>query len=466
MAFLFPGQGAQQAGMAQALYNAIPAFRAVIDDAARILRGGPLENLPELLLSQSGKAATAALAETERTQPALFITEFAVTQALGAFGIHPTSMIGHSIGEYVAACVAGMMEFEDALRLVIARGRLMASTQRGAMLAVSMPETDLLPLLARCGADLAAVNGSRQCVASGTEAQITALAQLVSETGKPAQRLSVSHAFHSSLMEPILDAFAAELAKTRLSPPSIPIVSNLSGDWLKPDEATDPAYWVNHLRKTVRFADGLKRLTADPALLLIEAGPGATLTRLARGAGAAEARAIATQPSETADKHTAFLWALGRLWVAGAPVDRLLAAGNSPRRVPLPGYPFERMRLWIEPGAEAIATQETSSVRFSVEMQSGLDETSSVIADVWREVLGVKTLQPDDNFLALGGDSLIAVRIAAKLRQRLNCDLPAAALFQEGTVAGLARLLRSKAHAAIEPVENAVPVELREEGWL
>jgi amino acid adenylation domain-containing protein len=465
-ALLFPGQGAQQAGMAQALYKAVPAFRAVIDEAARILRGGPLEDLTDLLLTRSDKEATAALSETERTQPALFITEFAMTRALEAFGILPSAMIGHSIGEYVAACVAGMMGFEDALRLVIARGRLMASTQRGTMLAVSMPESELIPLLARCGADLATVNGSRQCVASGTEAQIAALAQLAAEIGKPSQRLHVSHAFHSALMEPILDAFAAELAKTRLSPPSIPIVSNLSGDWLKPGEAMDPDYWVHHLRKTVRFADGLRCLTVDPALLLIEAGPGATLTRLARGAGVAEARAIATQPSEAADKHAAFLGALGRLWVAGAPVDRLAAAGNAQRRVPLPGYPFEPMRLWIEPDSAALAAPITQAVSAPAAMPPNTEATAAVIADVWREVLGVKTLQMDDNFLALGGDSLIAVRIAAKLRQRLDCDVAVSALFQEGTVAGLARLLQSKAHAATGPEENAVPGELREEGWI
>jgi amino acid adenylation domain-containing protein len=465
-ALLFPGQGAQQAGMAQALYSALPAFRTVIDEAARILHGSPLEDLPRLLLAQGDKAATAALSETERTQPALFITEFAVARALEAFGILPSAMIGHSIGEYVAACVAGMMSFEDALRLVIARGRLMASTPRGAMLAVSMPEADLMPLLASCGAALAAVNGPRQCVASGTEAQVAALAQLVSEIGKPAQRLPVSHAFHSALMEPILDAFAAELAKIRMCPPAIPIVSNLSGDWLKPDEAIDPDYWVRHLRRTVRFADGLRRLTADPALLLIEAGPGATLTRLARGAGVVEARAIATMPPGVEDGHAAFLGALGRLWVAGASVDRLAAAGNAPRRVPLPGYPFERMRLWIEPDTAANAVPETPAEIISTEIPPDMDATAAAIADVWRDVLGMKTLRPDDNFLALGGDSLIAVRIAARLRQRLGRDVSATALFQEGTVAGLARLLQATAPATIEPVGNTVPGEIREEGRL
>jgi amino acid adenylation domain-containing protein len=464
-AFLFPGQGAQQAGMARALYQAVPAFRAVVDEAGRALRGGPLEHLPALLLGECGDtAATAALSETECTQPALFIVEFAMAAALQAFGIRPAALIGHSIGEYVAACLAGVMAFEDALRLVVARGRLMASAPRGAMLAVSLPEADLLPLLARCGADLAAVNGPRQSVASGTETQMAALAQLVSALGKPARRLSVSHAFHSALMDPILDAFASELAKTRLSQPAIPIVSNLSGDWLKPEEATDPAYWVRHLRGTVRFADGLRHLIAAPAHLLVEAGPGSTLTRLARGAGVAEGRAIAAQPLEAADGHAAFLAALGRLWVGGAPVNRLEAAGNAPRQARLPGYPFERVRLWIEPDAAATEIPEVPPPP-AAGAPPRVDQAATVIAGVWREVLGVTTLEPDDDFLALGGDSLIAVRIAARLRQRLGCDVAPAALFRGGTVAGLARLLTA-VNAADGRVEHSGVGEVREEGWL
>ena len=312
VALMFPGQGAQQAGMAGKLYHAISAVREVMDRAADALRGGPLAGLTDLLLAHQGDAAaTGALSETERTQPALFLTEYAIAKALEAFGVRPAALVGHSIGEYVAACLADVMSFEDALRVVIARGRLMASAPRGAMLAVSLPEEELAPMIARCGADLAAVNGTRQCVASGTAEQIEALAQMVAPTKKPAHRLPVSHAFHSALMAPILDAFGEEVARIRLRPPAIPIVSNLSGGWLKPEEATDPAYWVRQLRNTVRFADGLRRVLAEPAHLLVEAGPGATLTRLARGAGAPDARAIAKRnrpKSKTGTSPSCRLW--------------------------------------------------------------------------------------------------------------------------------------------------------------
>jgi acyl transferase domain-containing protein len=355
------------------------------------------------------------------------------------------------------------MSFDDALRLVTARGRLMAAAAHGAMLAVSLPEAELLPLLEQCGADLAAVNGPRQCVASGTEAQIASLSQQVAALGKSMHRLPVSHAFHSALMEPVLDDFAAEVARTPLSAPTIPIVSNLSGEWLKPDEATDPAYWVRHLRGTVRFATSLRRLIEDdPACLLVEAGPGSALTRLARGAGVAKTCAITTQPLETKDGHTAFLDALGQLWVAGVPVNRLAAAGNSYRRVPLPGYPFERIRLWIEPGAVTIPDRISLSVKGNQPLT--MSDTEEMIAAVWRDVLGVPAVGPDDDFLAMGGDSLIAVRIATRLRERLGCEVAANALFRGGTVAGLARLLGAGPPA--EQTGNMGQDEIREEGWL
>jgi amino acid adenylation domain-containing protein len=467
-AFLFPGQGAQQAGMARDLHRAVPAFRAVIDEADRILRGGPAEGLRALLLADPTDArATAALSETLLTQPALFVTEYATAKALESLGVRPSALIGHSVGEYVAASLSGVMGFEDALRLVAARGRLMASAPRGAMLAISLPEAEVLPLLVQCGADLAAVNAPRQCVAAGDEAQIAALAQMVAALGKPARRLAVSHAFHSALMDPILDAFAGELARAPLAAPIIPILSNVSGDWLRADEATDPAYWARHLRGTVRFADGLRRLIdADPSRLLIEAGPGVTLSRLARGAGAPESHAIPAQPLD-GDGHAALLNAVGRVWVAGGTIDRRAAAGGSQRRATLPGYPFAPVRLWVEPGTGApLATDFPASTTPDTPVV-GVNATEGVIAAVWRDILGVPQVGPNDDFLALGGDSLIAVRIATRLRTRLGCEVAASALFQAGTVAGLARILAVETPPELNSEKQSAEQDAgREEGWL
>ena len=480
-AFLFPGQGAQKAGMARALYRTCPAFSAVIDRAERQLRGGPLHDLRALLLAADDDArATATLSATQYTQPALFVVEYALAQALASFGLFPTALLGHSIGEYVAACLAGVMDFDDALRLVVTRGRLMSTAPAGAMLAVALPEATLQPLLKRCGADLAAVNGARQCVASGNAHSIAELERALAATATPTYRLPVSNAFHSALMEPILDAYAAELAHVDLRAPTLPMISNVSGDWLGADEAQSAAYWVRHLRSTVRFADGLKRLLDDdPTRHLIEAGPGAALTRLARGAGVSAGRAVATQSPEIVDGQAALLDALGRLWVDGAPIDRLAAAGNSPRRVTLPAYPFARTRLWIEPDATAkvakaalaalAANAAHAEMNRAVPKSSAVsatptvDELQGAIAEVWSQVLGVPTIAADDDFLELGGDSLIAVRIAGRLGERLGRTVTASALFKAGNVAALARLLDDEAP---EPAATETVATNREEGWL
>ncbi|MDR3436279.1 polyketide synthase [Telmatospirillum sp.] len=460
IAFLFPGQGAQRPGMATDLYRAIPAFRAVIDEADRILADTPIAGLRALLLAAADdSAAMRTLSETEWTQPALFVTEYATAMALHSYGVRPSLLAGHSVGEYVAACLAGVMAFDDALRLVEARGRLVASAARGAMLAVSMTEAELTPLLERTGTDLAAVNGTRQCVASGNEAAITALAEAVDALGRPARRLPVSHGFHSRLMDPIGDAFTAEVARVSLSAPAIPIISTLTGAPLTAAEATDPGYWGRHLRGAVRFADALARLAAEPSALLVEAGPGATLSRLARAAGIAETRAIAVQPADQTDGQVAFLEALGRMWTAGVAIDRLAAAGGAKQRTSLPGYPFEAVRLWIDPPtAGQSVLSEPPEERRAPTANNNFVGAAAVIAQVWQDVLGVPTIGPDSDFLALGGDSLIAVRIAQRLREKLGCDVEAGALFREGTVAGLARLLDAR--------RTTDPELLREEGWL
>jgi acyl transferase domain-containing protein len=274
-------------------------------------------------------------------------------------------------------------------------------------------------------------------------------------------RLPVSHAFHSALMEPVLEQFAAEVARTRLAAPTIAIVSNVTGEWLKAEEATDPTYWVRHLRGTVRFGAGLRQLTADAKQALVEVGPGAALTRLSRGASVPEARAIATQPSDETDGHVAFLRALGRLWVIGAPVDREAAAGGTHRRSSLPGYPFERVRLWIEPGpGKGLAAPATAAPAPSAPAKRGSGNTATVIAEIWREVLGVDASDSDD-FLTLGGDSLIAVRIAARLRERLGREVKPGDLFAGGTITGLAHLID-----AVEARGIGVAEGVREEGWL
>ncbi len=377
VAFLFSGQGAQYAGMAAGLYAREPRFREALDRCADLLRP-ELEGVDvrDVIVGQRAKAGgrgtvddgrgaadgcdpSAELGQTRYTQPALFAVEYALAQLWMGWGIRPAAMLGHSVGEYVAACLAGVFPLDDALRLIAARGRLMQALPPGVMLSVPLAEDALRPLLP-AEASLAAVNGPALCVAAGPADAIAALERRLEARGVAGRRLATSHAFHSAMMEPIRGDFAALVARAAPRPPQLPFVSNVTGRWITADEATDPAYWARHLRQTVRFADGLAALLADPDMALLEVGPGQTLTSLARRHPdwRPERVAVASlrHPDDAQDDQACLLAALARLWIAGAPVDwAAFSAGERRRRVPLPTYPFERRRYWVEPQPRAAA---------------------------------------------------------------------------------------------------------------
>ena len=355
VAFLFSGQGSQHAGMARGLYEGEPVFRRELDRCAEILQPHLGLDLRELLFASPG----VALERTELAQPALFAVEHALARLWMSWGVRPQAMLGHSLGEYVAACVAGVMSLEDALALVAARGRLMGGLPAGAMLGVQASETEIVPLL---GGDLslAAVNGPSACVVSGPAEAVEALADRLQARGVHHRHLHTSHAFHSAMMDPVLEAFTAEVGKVELRAPRIPFVSNLTGTWITGAEATDPRYWVRHLRGAVRFGDGVRALLAEPGRLLLEVGPGNALANLARqSVPAGERRVVLASlphPREEQPDTAVALRALGRLWLAGATVDwEAFVAGERRRRVPLPLYPFERQRYWLAPRKPAPA---------------------------------------------------------------------------------------------------------------
>ena len=272
----------------------------------------------------------------------------ALAKLLASWGIKPTACVGHSVGEFAAACVAGVFSLEDGLTLVADRARLMQSVPPGRMLAVVMGRANS-PMLGD-GLSLAAVNGRSSCVVSGPDVAIAELERRLAERSIATKSLRTSHAFHSAMMDPIVDAFACVAAGVSLSPPKIPVVSNVTGTWLTAGEATDPAYWARHLRQTVRFADAVTLLGQSADCVLLEVGPGRTLASFATRPGTPSPVTTLRQRDEAGDDRAHLLKALGSLWACGGRVPwQAVHQGKDRRRVILPTYPFARQRFWIEP---------------------------------------------------------------------------------------------------------------------
>ncbi len=357
VAFLFAGGGAQYAGMGAGLYATEPVYRDAIEDCLSQLDVDIAPAVRAILLPAEGMDTSAEATRPAVALPALFAVQYAQARLWQSLGIRPTAMIGHSMGEYTAACLSGVFSLEDALAVVAKRGRLFETVAEGAMTSVQLNEAALEPLLP-AGTSIAAINGSELCVASGHVAAIAELEHRLDAADIGYRRLHIDVAAHSALLDPVLSEFGRFLRTRQLSRPTIPFVSNRTGTWIRPEQAMDPEYWVAHLREPVRFADGLTALLADGKLALLEVGPGRTLATLARMHVAGAERPILTSlphPDDAADDIEQLARTLGELWTVGAPVDwRAWFAGQQRRRVPLPTYPFEHGSHWIEPDAAPV----------------------------------------------------------------------------------------------------------------
>ena len=363
---MFSGQGSQYVNMGRELYETEAVFRAQLDFCAERLFPDLGFDLRTLLfpLAQASAAAEEKLSRTCFTQPALFSIEYALAQLWIALGIKPSAMIGHSIGEYVAACLAGVFSLEDALHLTAVRGRLMGEMSAGSMLAVSAVAQALTVPKELA---IAAINGPEQCVVSGPVEAIQKFAQDLERQQIPCRLLHTSHAFHSAMMDPVLESFRTHVIKVPLRPPQTPYLSNLTGTWIAPSEATSPDYWTAHLRNTVRFSDGLAELFRVPRRVFLEVGPGQALTSLARQHSAKPkiARVLPStrHPQEKTSDALFLLNTLGQLWITGHPIDwDRLHAGSAVQRISLPTYPFERQRFWIEPGGKLFGGEKGVAV--------------------------------------------------------------------------------------------------------
>jgi len=358
IAFLFTGQGSQYAGMGHALYQREPLFRAALDRCAELLA----PQLDQPLLALLFGAAADRLDQTAYTQPALFALEYALSELWRSWGVTPSVVLGHSVGEYVAAVVAGVMSLEDGLRLITARGRLMQSLPaNGAMAAIFAPSEQVQAAVAPHAAQLAvaAVNGPEHTVISGAAAAVDAVTEQFAAAGVRVQRLVVSHAFHSPLMDPILDPFERMVAGVALRSPQLPLVSNLSGT-LAGDEIATPAYWRRHLRQAVRFGAGVQALHSLGAELLVELGPHPTLLAMAQHVPTDGATLALPSLRRHRDDNLQIHESLGQLYVRGVKIDWAALEHGAPRRkLTLPTYPFQRARYWVDLPAHRAARATT-----------------------------------------------------------------------------------------------------------
>jgi amino acid adenylation domain-containing protein/non-ribosomal peptide synthase protein (TIGR01720 family) len=487
--WLLPGLGEQQVGMGRELYLHEPVFRAALDQCCALAQpqlgcdlrsllypdtesdapsgkdtdsfmdaARPTIDLRRLMGRTAEPTANQLLDDPEVAHAALFVVEYALAQLWQSWGMEPQALLGYSLGEYVAACLAGVFTLEDALALVVNRARLIASLPRGAMLAVPLSAETLHPLLHEDLA-VAALNGPDLCIVAGSSDTVDTLADDLRRTGIASRRLATTHPLHSPLMEPIVVAFRALVEQTPRHAPQIPYLSNVTGTWITAAEATDPQYWARHLCEPVQLDRALATVLTDQSQALIEVGPGFSLGSAVLQQRGPSSHRVVVPSLPAAERGSSalaqLLTSLGQLWLAGVTVNwSRLSAPERRRRVPLPTYPFERRRFWIDPltwdatgqDETVLTTNEPGLIQHErpnlpnayVAPETPLQHS---LCTVWTNLLGIEPIGIHDNFFAMGGHSLIATQIVTAIRDQFHVDLPLRTLFEAPTLAELAALV-------------------------
>ncbi len=434
LVFMFPGQAAQYPGMGLALAAHDPLFAQALDAAIAACQA----SLPFDLRVRLASADSHALLPTEVAQPAIFCLEYALAQRWLGAGAQPVALLGHSVGEFAAAVVAGVMSLNDAARLVARRGALMQALPAGGMLSVRLSRQAVLNSLPPA-LSLAAENAPLSCVVSGPLESLGAWQQQQEQQGVACKRLATSHAFHSAMMDPVLQPFEAEVRGLALRPPKLPWASTSTGSWITAQEATDPLYWVRHLRQSVAFSPALTAVLALPMPLLLELGPRGGLSALARQHGAGAARNITAVSLLGQDRHSEaqqHLLAQAHLWALGLDLPMSVASpATGRRRIELPVYSFEPTRHWVEaPVAGAGSTAHlaiavapvAASLSAPAPLPTGVAPSAPALIDdlrgVFEDVSGLDLSQADPAslFVELGLDSLTLTQASIQVRKRFG----------------------------------------------
>ena len=511
IAFLFPGLGDHYVDMGRGLYESEPGFRSQVDFCCEFLRphlnfdlrvvmyppqavrgqDAPatekrLDFRKMVLSARENHTGESRLHRTVWAQPALFVLEYALAKLWMSWGIVPQSMLGYSIGEYVAATLSGVISLEDSLRLLADRATRIEALGPGAMLAIAADE-ETVRAMAPAGVSVAGTNGPSLCVVAGPVDAIRALEYSIVEKGELVCRsLKTAHAFHSPMMEPVAAALTEAARSIRLKPPQIPYLSNVTGTWITSEEATDPAYWARHLCQPVRFAEGLRELCSKSLPILLEAGPGQMLGSVAEqylaSMGTRDRLILPSLPHASDHKpdRAVMLQSLAQMWLTGIEPDWTAVHKEERRgRLPLPTYPFERKRYWLETRVPArdpgpLDTEEVRPVEgppaampeatngggmysrpdVGIEYIAPTNEIEQKVVSIWETLLGTSPVGINDNFLRLGGNSLLAIRVAAELRAAFQIEFPITALMTASTPAELALVVEDALITMIEGMDE------------